>query len=206
MLQRHEIAERQNIPVEFLEQITACVKTAPACWPDVEESGSGYSLIKSPRKIPSSQVILILVDPSPPISCVSKTAYQKCADCPYAAKPSCPLQQAMRVRCGMPMETFSTLHIESIRPFEIGGRSPRPAMTRQTRTIFGLALERLVGMHSFRPTGAGRRKPVISSGRPTACRKKPTNDTSSRLSTTLETKNRAGRACAQLLWSLGRSG
>ena len=55
----------------------------------------GYALIKSPDDITLGQVIRILDGPLAPISCVSKTAYQKCADCPYAAKPSCPLQQAM---------------------------------------------------------------------------------------------------------------
>jgi len=40
-------------------------------------------------------VIRILDGPLAPISCVSKTAYQKCNDCPYATKPYCPLQDAM---------------------------------------------------------------------------------------------------------------
>jgi DNA-binding IscR family transcriptional regulator len=30
-----------------------------------------------------------------PIGCVSKTAYKKCRDCPYAKKAFCPLQDAM---------------------------------------------------------------------------------------------------------------
>jgi Rrf2 family transcriptional regulator, cysteine metabolism repressor len=66
-LQRHQIAERQHIPVEFLEQILLTL----------------------------GQVIRILDGPLAPISCVSKTAYQKCSDCPYATKPYCPLQDAM---------------------------------------------------------------------------------------------------------------
>jgi Rrf2 family protein len=94
VLQRHEIAERQNIPVEFLEQILLALKRAGLLASRRGIRG-GYSLIKSPEEITLGQVIRILDGPLAPISCVSKTAYQKCSDCPYAAKPSCPLQQAM---------------------------------------------------------------------------------------------------------------
>ena len=94
VLQRHEIAERQNIPVEFLEQILLALKRAGLLASRRGVRG-GYSLIKSPEEITLGQVIRILDGPLAPISCVSKAAYRKCADCPYAAKPSCPLQQAM---------------------------------------------------------------------------------------------------------------
>lgn len=30
-----------------------------------------------------------------PIGCVSKTAYRKCGDCPYANKTRCPVQDVM---------------------------------------------------------------------------------------------------------------
>ncbi|HNC84638.1 MAG TPA: Rrf2 family transcriptional regulator, partial [Nitrospira sp.] len=87
VLQRHEIAERQNIPVEFLEQILLALKRAGLLASRRGIRG-GYSLIKSPEEITLGQVIRILDGPLAPISCVSKTAYQKCSDCPYAAKPS----------------------------------------------------------------------------------------------------------------------
>ena len=41
------------------------------------------------------QVIRILDGPLAPIACVSKTAYQKCLDCPYTKKAYCPLQHVM---------------------------------------------------------------------------------------------------------------
>ena len=93
-LQRHEIADRQRIPIEFLEQILLALKRAGLLSSRRGMKG-GYALIKSPKEITLGQVIRILDGPLAPIGCVSKTAYQKCADCPYADKPRCPVQQAM---------------------------------------------------------------------------------------------------------------
>jgi len=76
-LQRHEIAKRQQIPIEFLEQILLTLKNA--------------GLLGSRRGVTGG----ILDGPLAPISCVSKTAYQKCSDCPYTEKKSCPIQNAM---------------------------------------------------------------------------------------------------------------
>src|SRR5207237_8343366 len=55
----------------------------------------GYALIKPPSKVTLGHVIRILDGPLAPIGCVSKTAYQKCRDCPYTTKAHCPLQHVM---------------------------------------------------------------------------------------------------------------
>ena len=93
-LQRHEIAARQHIPVEFLEQILLALKRAGLLSSRRGMKG-GYSLIKPPDEISLGQVIRILDGPLAPIGCVSKTAYQKCSDCPYADKSRCPVQSVM---------------------------------------------------------------------------------------------------------------
>ncbi len=93
-LQRQEIAARQHIPVEFLEQILLALKRAGLLSSRRGMKG-GYALIKSPQDVTLGQVIRILDGPLAPIGCVSKTAYQKCSDCPYSNKPQCPVQQAM---------------------------------------------------------------------------------------------------------------
>jgi len=93
-LQRQEIADRQHIPVEFLEQILLVLKRAGLLSSRRGMKG-GYTLIKPPDSITLGQVIRALDGPLAPIGCVSKTAYQKCADCPYADKPRCPVQQVM---------------------------------------------------------------------------------------------------------------
>lgn len=93
-LQRHDIADRQHIPIEFLEQILLALKRAGLLASRRGMKG-GYQLIKRPEDITVGQVVRILDGPLAPISCVSKTAYQKCRDCPYADKTLCPVQQVM---------------------------------------------------------------------------------------------------------------
>lgn len=93
-LQRHHIAKRQHIPVEFLEQILLALKRAGLLASRRGLKG-GYTLIKPPGEITVGQVIRILDGPLAPIGCVSKTAYQKCRDCPYADKALCPVQHVM---------------------------------------------------------------------------------------------------------------
>ncbi|WP_447972306.1 RrF2 family transcriptional regulator [Nitrospira sp. Kam-Ns4a] len=94
LLQRQQIAERQKIPVEFLEQILLTLKNAGLLASRRGVSG-GYTLIKPPDAITLGQVIRILDGPLAPIGCVSQTAYQKCSDCPYADKQQCPIQGVM---------------------------------------------------------------------------------------------------------------
>ncbi len=91
---RQDIARRQHIPLQYLEQILLRLRAAGLLASRRGVSG-GYSLIKPPHQITLGQVIRTLEGPLAPIGCVSKTAYQKCQDCPYARKPYCPLQDAM---------------------------------------------------------------------------------------------------------------
>jgi Rrf2 family protein len=93
-LQRHEITERQHIPVEFLEQILLALKRAGLLSSRRGMHG-GYGLLKSPEEVTLGQVIRVLDGPLAPIGCVSKTAYQKCRDCPYTDNPRCPVQHVM---------------------------------------------------------------------------------------------------------------
>lgn len=93
-VQRQDIAARQHIPLEFLEQILLALKRAGLLSSRRGIRG-GYRLIKQPKDITLGQVIRILDGPLAPIGCVSKTAYQKCHDCPYANQARCPVQQVM---------------------------------------------------------------------------------------------------------------
>lgn len=93
-LQRQDIAARQHIPIEFLEQILLALKRAGLLSSRRGMKG-GYRLIKPPKDITLGQVIRILDGPLAPIGCVSKTAYQKCSECPYADQPRCPVQHVM---------------------------------------------------------------------------------------------------------------
>src|SRR5205807_8503668 len=74
---RHQIAERQNIPIVFLEQILLALKHA-ASLPSARGAQGGHALIKPPTRVTLGQVIRILAGPLAPIPCVSKTAYKTC--------------------------------------------------------------------------------------------------------------------------------
>ncbi len=94
LLQRRDIARRQRIPLEYLEQILLRLKDAGFLASRRGVAG-GYTLIKPPHRVTVGQVIRVLDGPLAPIGCVSRTAYQKCRDCPYAKKARCPLEVAM---------------------------------------------------------------------------------------------------------------
>ncbi len=93
-LQRHQIAKRQHIPIEFLEQILLALKRA-GLLSSCRGIKGGYALLKPPKNITVGQVVRILDGPLAPINCVSKTAYQKCNECPYAERLQCPVQHVM---------------------------------------------------------------------------------------------------------------
>src|SRR5262249_62084501 len=73
-LQRHDIADRQHIPVEFLEQILLALNRAGLLSSRRRKKG-GYQLIKTPEDTTVGQVMRILECPRAPIGCVSITAY-----------------------------------------------------------------------------------------------------------------------------------
>ena len=94
MVQRKMLAERQNIPLGFLEMILLSLKNAGLIGSRRGVNG-GVFLIKAPKEITLGQIIRILDGPLAPIACVSQTAYQKCEDCPHAETASCPIQRIM---------------------------------------------------------------------------------------------------------------
>src|SRR2546426_2843816 len=75
-LQRHEIAKRQQIPIEFLEQILLTLKNAGLLGSRRGVTG-GYSLIKPPQDITLRPGIPNLDGPPPPIGCGRQNAHQK---------------------------------------------------------------------------------------------------------------------------------
>ncbi|MDR4484244.1 MAG: Rrf2 family transcriptional regulator [Nitrospirales bacterium] len=94
LVQRKSLAERQNIPLGFLEMILLSLKNAGLIGSRRGAHG-GVHLIKSPREVTLGQIIRLLDGPLAPIACVSQTAYQKCQDCPHAATTTCPIQRIM---------------------------------------------------------------------------------------------------------------
>ena len=75
-----EIAAREKIPRRFLEIILLELKTMGVLR-SKKGKGGGYQLSKPPAEITVGHVLRILEGPLAPLPCVSKTAYERCAEC-----------------------------------------------------------------------------------------------------------------------------
>ena len=79
-VQIHDIAQRQQIPLKFLEQILLSLKRNGFVQ-SRKGPGGGYFLAKPPREITLGAVVRAVEGPLAPISCVSVTGYRECG-CP----------------------------------------------------------------------------------------------------------------------------
>lgn len=86
-----EIAQREQMPVKFLEQILLTLKNAGLLQSRMGVGG-GYHLAKPADQITLGQIVRVLDGPLAPIRCVSKMAYEPCA-CPDEA--TCGLRLVM---------------------------------------------------------------------------------------------------------------
>lgn len=79
-VQIHDIAERQRIPVKFLEQILLSLKRFGFVQ-SRKGPGGGYALAMPPEAITLGAVVRAMEGPLAPISCVSVSGYMECG-CP----------------------------------------------------------------------------------------------------------------------------
>ncbi len=86
-----EIAERENIPVKFLEQILLTLRNAGILHSRLGVNG-GYYLARPADEITLGQIVRTLDGTLAPIRCVSKMAYERCV-CPD--EESCGLRLVM---------------------------------------------------------------------------------------------------------------
>ena len=77
LIQIKDIAERQQIPVKFLEQIMLAMKNGGILHSRAG-LGGGYYLARPAAEITLGQVVRLLEGPLAPISCVSQMAYERC--------------------------------------------------------------------------------------------------------------------------------
>ena len=80
ILQVSELASKEKLPIKFLEQILTQLRLGGFVETKRGKLG-GYSLAKQASQIKIGDVIRLLDGPLAPISCVSKTAYERCT-CP----------------------------------------------------------------------------------------------------------------------------
>ena len=83
-----DIAQRQNIPKKYLEQILLLFKKEGLVRSKPGLNG-GYFLAKRPAEISVAEVIRAVDGPLAPVRCVSRTAY---APCPFAVEATCALR------------------------------------------------------------------------------------------------------------------
>ena len=86
-----DIAEQENIPTRFLEQILLTLKNAGMLHSKMGPEG-GYYLARPSEEITLGSIERILDGPLAPIGCVSQTAYEPCT-CPD--EDACGLRMAM---------------------------------------------------------------------------------------------------------------
>ena len=75
-----DIAEEQNIPKKFLEQILLDLKHQGIVMSRRGKMG-GYLLLKPAEEITFGEVLRLIDGPIAPLPCLSKIAYRRCEDC-----------------------------------------------------------------------------------------------------------------------------
>ena len=91
IVQIKDLAERQKIPVKFLEQILLSLKNAGLLQSKMG-IGGGYYLSRPAKEITLGQIERVLDGPLAPIRCVSLMAYEPCG-CPD--EQTCGLRMVM---------------------------------------------------------------------------------------------------------------
>ena len=90
-IQIKEIAQREQIPAKFLEQILLTLKNA-GLLQSKAGAGGGYYLARPPAEITLGQIVRVLDGPLAPIRCVSSMAYERCV---CADEETCGLRLVM---------------------------------------------------------------------------------------------------------------
>jgi len=84
-----QIARRSETPKRFLEHILLEVRNAGVI-ASIRGRAGGYVLVKPPAEIQISELLRLIEGPIAPLPCLSRSAYQRCEDCPD--------EQACRIR------------------------------------------------------------------------------------------------------------
>jgi len=86
------IADQQNIPKRFLEQILNDLKSAGIVKSQRGAAG-GYRLARRPEEIPLASIVRHIEGALAPVSCVSERFYEKCS-CPDESR--CAIRSVMK--------------------------------------------------------------------------------------------------------------
>lgn len=75
-----DIAQQEGIPRKFLELILAELKQH-GILQSRKGRGGGYLLARPPEAITLAAILRVLDGPIAPVSCLSRTSYQRCEEC-----------------------------------------------------------------------------------------------------------------------------
>jgi Rrf2 family protein len=115
-----DLAEQENIPKKFLEQILRELKREGILESKIGKGG-GYVLNRSPREITIGQIIRCIDGPMAPVPCVSQTAYSKCKEC--GDEYSCAIRLVMKdVRDAISQILEGTTLAEALERSELAAR------------------------------------------------------------------------------------
>ncbi len=89
-LRIEEIARRSGAPKRFLEHILLEIRDAGFIGSNRGRSG-GYTLVVEPAQVSISELLRLIDGPIAPLPCLSRRAYQRCADC--ADEESCRIRR-----------------------------------------------------------------------------------------------------------------
>ena len=117
------IAERQNIPLKFLQQILVSLKAAGFV-ASRKGPGGGYSLARKPESITLGAVVRAMDGMLAPISCVSVNAHAECG-CPRPE--TCALRAKFKdVRDAMAAILDRTTFAELVEAQRVADGNPSP--------------------------------------------------------------------------------
>jgi Rrf2 family protein len=121
-----EIAKREHIPKRFLELILLELKNHGVLR-SKKGKGGGYTLSKPPDLLSVGLVLRMLEGPLAPLPCVSKTAYEKCAEC--RDERTCGIRLLMKdVRDATAAILDSTTFADVLKRSRMAGKGERALM------------------------------------------------------------------------------
>jgi Rrf2 family protein len=125
-----EIAEQQQIPRKFLEQILLDLKHHGIVASRRGRLG-GYGLLTPPDQITFGRVLRIIDGPIAPLPCLSRIAYRRCPDCKIEAK--CEIRRVF----GRVAESLRDVLDRTTIAEAIGGRWPEAGTADQDEKASG---------------------------------------------------------------------
>jgi Rrf2 family protein len=121
-----DIAEQEGIPRKFLELILAELKQH-GILSSRKGRGGGYLLARRPEDVTVAAVLRALDGPIAPVACLSRTAYQRCAECPNEA--ACGVRLVLREAHAASVEVLErTTVADMVNRVAEHSRPPQPAL------------------------------------------------------------------------------